>query len=210
VAGRGWTGEGDPLSGSPYQATDDPYRQQQGGPYQPAEDPYRQQSAPYQPADEPYRQQGNPYQQTEDPYRQQGAPPYQQTEDPYRQQGAPSHLMQPPQGEQSSLVRPYAVTGGRTAPQTQLALEALVSSATSVHQDLSTRTPEYQAISALCRQVRSVAEISAMLRIPLGVTRILVADMAAEGLVQLHQPQLDAGKPDLNLLERVLSGLRRL
>jgi hypothetical protein len=210
VAGRGWTGEGDPLSGSPYQATDDPYRQQQGGPYQPAEDPYRQQGNPYQPADESYRQQGNPYQQTEDPYRQQGAPPYPQTEDPYRQQGAPSHLMQPPQGEQSSLVRPYAVTGGRTAPRTQLALEALVSSATSVHQDLSTRTPEYQAISALCRQVRSVAEISAMLRIPLGVTRILVADMAAESLVQLHQPQLDAGKPDLNLLERVLSGLRRL
>ncbi|MBB4940349.1 hypothetical protein FHR32_004654 [Streptosporangium album] len=58
--------------------------------------------------------------------------------------------------------------------------------------------------------MRSVAEISAMLRIPLGVTRILVADMAAENLVQLHQPQLDAGKPDLNLLERVLSGLRRL
>jgi hypothetical protein len=198
------------LSGSPYQATDDPYRQQQGGPYPPAEDPYRQQGNPYQPADESYRQQGNPYQQTEDPYRQQGAPPYQQTEDPYRQQGAPSHLMQPPQGEQSSLVRPYAVTGGRTAPRTQLALEALVSSATSGHQDLSTRTPEYQAISALCRQVRSVAEISAMLRIPLGVTRILVADMAAESLVQLHQPQLDAGKPDLNLLERVLSGLRRL
>jgi hypothetical protein len=145
----------------------------------------------------------------DDPYRQQGGP-YQSADDPYRQQGSPSHLMQPAQGEQSSLVRPYAVTGGRTAPRTQLALEALVSSATSIHQDLSTRTPEYQAIGALCRQVRSVAEISAMLRIPLGVTRILVADMAAEGLVQLHQPQLDAGKPDLNLLERVLSGLRRL
>ena len=89
-------------------------------------------------------------------------------------------------------------------------MEALVSSATSVHHDLSTRTPEYQAICALCRQVRSVAEISALLRIPLGVARILVADMAEEGLVALHQPQLDAGKPDLNLLERVLSGLRKL
>nr|WP_068921777.1 DUF742 domain-containing protein [Planobispora rosea] len=118
--------------------------------------------------------------------------------------------MRPAPAEQSSLVRPYAVTGGRTAPRTQLAMEALVSSAMSIHHDLSTRTPEYQAIGALCRHVRSVAEISAMLRIPLGVTRILVADMAAEGLVQLHQPQLNAGKPDLNLLERVLSGLRRL
>ncbi|MFD0888080.1 DUF742 domain-containing protein [Streptosporangium algeriense] len=139
-----------------------------------------------------------------------GGSPYQSMDDPHRQQGGPSHLMQPAPAEQSSLVRPYAVTGGRTAPRTQLAMEALVSSATSAHHDLSNRTPEYQAISALCRQVRSVAEISAMLRIPLGVTRILVADMAAEGLVQLHQPQLDAGKPDLNLLERVLSGLRRL
>ncbi|WP_370027344.1 DUF742 domain-containing protein [Planotetraspora sp. GP83] len=115
----------------------------------------------------------------------------------------------PGPAEPSSLVRPYAVTGGRTAPRVQLAMEALVSSAT-VHQDLSALTPERQAISSLCRQVRSVAEISALLRIPLGVVRIVIADMAAEGLVHVHQPQLDAGKPDLNLLERVLIGLRRL
>jgi len=102
------------------------------------------------------------------------------------------------------------MTKGRTAPRTNLALEALVSSATVTQVDLSGMTPEYQAISSLCRQVRSVAEISAMLRIPLGVARVLVADMAAEGLVHVYQPQLDAGKPDLNLLERVLSGLRRL
>ncbi|NJP30364.1 DUF742 domain-containing protein, partial [Microbispora sp. SCL1-1] len=45
------------------------------------------------------------------------------------------------------MVRPYAVTGGRTAPRLQLAMEALVSSATVMHQDLSTLTPERQAIS---------------------------------------------------------------
>jgi len=112
--------------------------------------------------------------------------------------------------EPPSPVRPYAVTKGRTAPRTNLALEALVSSATVPQRDLSGLTPEYQAISSLCRQVRSVAEISAMLRVPLGVARVLVADMAAEQLVHVYQPQLDAGKPDLNLLERVLSGLRRL
>ncbi|GAA2990023.1 MULTISPECIES: DUF742 domain-containing protein [Streptosporangium] len=111
------------------------------------------------------------------------------------------------------LIRPYAVTGGRTAPRMQLALEALVSSATFASVDpatLSTLSTEYQAIISLSRQVRSVAELSALLRMPLGVTRVLIADMAAEGLVQIHQPSLDAGKPDLNLLERVLSGLRRL
>ena len=112
--------------------------------------------------------------------------------------------------EPRSLVRPYTVTGGRTSPRMNLALEALVSSAMTVHQDVSSFTPEYQAIISLCRQVRSVAEVSALLRIPLGVVRILIADMAAEGLVHVHQQRLDAGKPDQNLLERGLSGLRRL
>ncbi|WP_182901261.1 DUF742 domain-containing protein [Microbispora sp. H10830] len=112
--------------------------------------------------------------------------------------------------EPASPVRPFTVTGGRTTPRMQLALEALVSSATTTHYDLSTRPPEFRAIASLCRQVRSVAEVSALLRIPLGVVRVVIADMAAEGLVHVHQPQLEAGKPDLNLLERVLSGLRRL
>lgn len=140
-----------------------------------------------------------------------GRPPYHPVDDPRQRDAGGGYPGTPaPVEQQSSLVRPYAMTGGRTAPRTQLALEALVSSVTSLHHDLSNRTPEYQAISGLCRQVRSVAEISALLRIPLGVARVLVADMAAEGLVQVHQPQLDAGKPDLQLLERVLSGLRRL
>ncbi|WP_410007728.1 DUF742 domain-containing protein [Planotetraspora sp. A-T 1434] len=139
--------------------------------------------------------------------------PYPPVDDAHRYYGgaAPASDPGPVPGpaEPSSMVRPYAVTGGRTAPRVRLAMEALVSSAT-VSQDLSVLTPERQAISSLCRQVRSVAEISALLRIPLGVVRIVIADMAAEGLVHVHQPQLDAGKPDLNLLERVLSGLRRL
>ncbi|MBB5138260.1 hypothetical protein HNP84_008013 [Thermocatellispora tengchongensis] len=131
-------------------------------------------------------------------------------DDPHRYGGGAQHHAAGPREHQTSLVRPYAVTGGRTAPRTRLAIEALVSSVMSLHHDLTNRIPEYQAISGLCRQVRSVAEISAILRIPLGVARVLVADMAAEGLVQVHQPQLDAGQPDLQLLERVLSGLRRL
>ncbi|MED7926806.1 DUF742 domain-containing protein [Nonomuraea wenchangensis] len=115
-----------------------------------------------------------------------------------------------PQSRKSSLVRPYAVTGGRTAPRMKFAMEALVSSVTSEYQDISLLSPEYQAIIQLTRNVRSVAEISALLRQPLGVVRVLIADMASEGLIRVHQPALEAGKPDLNLLERVLSGLRRL
>ncbi|MFC0863053.1 DUF742 domain-containing protein, partial [Sphaerimonospora cavernae] len=69
--------------------------------------------------------------------------------------------------EPASPVRPFTVTGGRTAPRMQLAMEALVSSATTAHIDLSGRPPEHRAISSLCRQVRSVAEVSALLRMPL-------------------------------------------
>ena len=49
-----------------------------------------------------------------------------------------------------------------------------------------------------------------MLRMPLGVARVLVADMAVDGLVRVHQTDHVEGRPDLNLLERVLSGLRKL
>ncbi|MGE5292082.1 MAG: DUF742 domain-containing protein [Micromonosporaceae bacterium] len=110
----------------------------------------------------------------------------------------------------SPLVRPYAVTGGRTQPKYQLQIEAMVAASHYEPRDLSVLSPECQAILGFCRDWRSVAEISAVLRLPLGVARVLVADMAVEGLVRVHQTDHAEGRPDLNLLERVLSGLRKL
>src|SRR6201995_6156446 len=110
----------------------------------------------------------------------------------------------------SSLVRPYAVTGGRTKPRYQLAIEAMVAASHYEARDLSVLSPECQPILGFCRDWRSVAEISAVLRMPLGVARVLIADMAMEGLVRVHQIDHAQGRPDINLLERVLSGLRKL
>jgi hypothetical protein len=76
--------------------------------------------------------------------------------------------------------------------------------------DLSALSPECQAILGFCRDWRSVAEISAVLRLPLGVARILIADLAVDGLVRVHQTDHAEGRPNVNLLERVLSGLRQL
>lgn len=112
--------------------------------------------------------------------------------------------------EASSLVRPYAVTGGRTKPRYQLQIEAMVAASHYEARDLSVLSPECQAILGFCRDWRSVAEISAVLRMPLGVARVLIADMAMEGLVRVHQIDHAEGRPDINLLERVLSGLRKL
>ena len=110
------------------------------------------------------------------------------------------------------LVRPYAMTGGRTRPRYQLAIEALVHTTAQPHQ-MQGQLPEHQRICNLCREIKSVAEVSALLTIPLGVARILVADLAEAGLVAIHQPGGDenaGGQPDVTLLERVLSGLRKL
>jgi hypothetical protein len=112
--------------------------------------------------------------------------------------------------ESSALVRPYAVTGGRTKPRTQLQIEAMVAASHYEARDLSLLSPECQAILSFCRDWRSVAEVSAVLRMPLGVARVLIADMAMEGLVRVHQTDHAQGRPDINLLERVLSGLRKL
>ena len=87
----------------------------------------------------------------------------------------------------SSLVRPYAVTGGRTKPSYQLQIEAMVSASHYEARDLSVLSPECQSILGYCRDWRSVAEISAVLRMPLGVARVLIGDMAMEGLVRVHQ-----------------------
>ncbi|MFD5468835.1 DUF742 domain-containing protein [Kitasatospora sp. NPDC127059] len=110
------------------------------------------------------------------------------------------------------LIRPFAMTGGRTRPRYELALEALVSADVDP-QRLATLLPEHQRICTLCREVKSVAEVSALLSLPLGVARILVADLAEAGLVAIHQPASggeSGNQPDVTLLERVLSGLRKL
>lgn len=109
----------------------------------------------------------------------------------------------------SALVRPYAHTGGRTRADHDLALEALIS--TSVEADLgpAPATPHGRAIVELCLQPRSVAEVAALLAVPLGVARILLSDLATAGVVFVH-PTAGGRAPDVEFMHRVLVGLRRL
>ena len=102
------------------------------------------------------------------------------------------------------------MTGGRTRPaHTELEIEALVST-TSLGERSPKLTVEQRAIAALCRDILSIAEISARLDLPLGVTRVLVGDLAAQGVVRVHPSPSHTGGPDLALLEQVLHGLERL
>ena len=116
-----------------------------------------------------------------------------------------------------ALVRPYAVTRGRTRPRLDIALEALVETTVRGRTAASGnggQGREHQYIAALCDgRVQSLAEIAARMQLPLGVARVLIADMATDGLVAVHEPTILDDSDDAvgtELLERVLSGLRRL
>lgn len=116
-----------------------------------------------------------------------------------------------PVTETGSLVRPYTRTGGRTRPDYDLAIEGLVSTSDSGWEMEEALLPEHRAICSLCMDTKSVAEVAAHLRLPLGVVRVLIGDMAGMGLVVIHSSDAIVGdRPSMEFLERVLSGLRRL
>ena len=110
----------------------------------------------------------------------------------------------------ASSIRSYTWTGGRTKSNYKLELETLVSTSEAYRPGMAVRL-EHQSIAELCVHPRSVAEVGALLSVPIGVARGLLADMAELGLITIHQTVSESGSaPHLVLMERVLSGLRRL
>jgi hypothetical protein len=107
----------------------------------------------------------------------------------------------------ATLVRPYVHTGGRTRPGSELALETLVTASAPATCESWPANPEYRAVIGLCAAPRSIAEVAALAKLPVGVARVLVGDLAELRLVTVHPTGATA---DLALMERVLTGLRRL
>lgn len=113
----------------------------------------------------------------------------------------------------SSLVRPYARTGGRTKAKRELNLETLVSLTAQGRQAASSpmMSPDHVAIIQICRGSESVAEIAAKLSVPYGVARVLISDMVDLGLAVVGATSSSEGdERDPAFLRRVLSGLQRL
>jgi hypothetical protein len=112
-------------------------------------------------------------------------------------------------------VRPYSLTGGRTRFGHVLLVETFVAAieAPAERKELGGSghrvMPEMLAIVEICRAMRTVAEISALLKMPLGVVRVLLSDLADQGRIRVYGTGHGPGQPNRALLERVLSGLRR-
>lgn len=109
------------------------------------------------------------------------------------------------------LVRPYVLTKGRTrAPGAPLALEASITALVTPDEFAADATPESRRIVELCEQPVSLAELAARMLLPVGVVRILVADLATAHQVRVGEPTPGDAATDVTLLERLLDGIRAL
>ncbi|GGL05524.1 DUF742 domain-containing protein [Mangrovihabitans endophyticus] len=128
--------------------------------------------------------------------------------------GAAAYRPQPPAGPDDQVpdghisgLRPFVITSGRVdGVDPDIGMETQV----TVHPDArpARLPPEQRAIVALCIEPHSVAEISALLKLHLGVARILVSDLRACGQLDVHV--LDSEFPDPETIMRVIRGLRSI
>lgn len=112
-------------------------------------------------------------------------------------------------GIRSRRVRPYALTGGRTRSRHQLLVETMISVPNYDPEVSASLLPESHSVYEHARRPISLAELSVLLSIPLGVIRVLVSDLAAQGAIFIH-PTGHAYRYDHDILERVLDGLNKL
>lgn len=105
----------------------------------------------------------------------------------------------------AGIVRPYLFTGGRTRPNrsTTLPVEAMLSSTPLARVTSSTLPAEQRRIVERCVEPRSLAEVAAGLGAPLGVVRVLVADLYTTGLIDVHEAH--DPRDDILLLRRLIA-----
>jgi hypothetical protein len=106
--------------------------------------------------------------------------------------------------------RPFVLTAGRVGthdPDIEMHTQVTARMFDPTATEFAVLPSEARAIVLLCAEPLSVAEISARLRLHLGVTKILVGDLRAAGLLDVHV--LDhASSHDPETILRVIHGLR--
>ncbi|MDL4771907.1 DUF742 domain-containing protein [Actinomadura xylanilytica] len=120
------------------------------------------------------------------------------------------------------VVRPYALTGGRTHYDGDtFDLVALIVTVDAAEPEDEGRPPgttappwvpepEHEMILELCRTSLSVVEIASELELPLGVVRVLLGDLLDHSLIQVRRPAPVAQFPSERVLKEVIDGIRAL
>jgi hypothetical protein len=150
-------------------------------------------------------------------------PPDEPLREPWPEEPAPYPPEQADPAEQSfpaeqtfddgsgPMVRPYVMTSGRVEPvHGRFDLITLVVAAGPEPEGSLGLGPEHLAILRLCRQVMSVAEITAHLDLPVATVRVLLGDLLGKGFVSMQEPEPEADMHDIRLYKAVIDGLRAL
>ena len=116
--------------------------------------------------------------------------------------------------EAGRVVRPYALTGGRTDPAGGAVLDLIsvvVAAGPPPTAAASRRlSPEHRKLIALCQEPMTVADAAADMALPLGVVRVLLADLIQQKLITLQPRRTARPQTNPDLLREVLNGLRSL
>ncbi len=113
--------------------------------------------------------------------------------------------------EAGPVVRPYALIGGRTRHAGEMF--DLVATVRATHKEISdpaALSPEQMWALNLSRQGTTVADLASELDLPLGVVRILLADLRDAGYIVIRAPETGQIPRDSHILREVLNGLRAL
>jgi len=136
--------------------------------------------------------------------------PYAGPATPSWSEPAPEHQARPAHaaGEPGDdlVVRPFMLTGGRTRPlHDGLRIETLLQAAPAA---LSAPLRfESRRIVELCQAPMSIADLSVALRVPLGVVRVIVADLVTDGYLRIEE---QLGELPIALIERIRDRVRAL
>jgi Protein of unknown function (DUF742) len=113
--------------------------------------------------------------------------------------------------EAGPVVRPYAVTKGRTLPSGGQSFDLIdLVFATGERPPAHFRPgPEHRKILSLCRRPTPIADVISEIDLPIGVVRVLLGDLAGEGMLRVILRQSEPGT-EQRLLRMVLDGLESL
>lgn len=105
-------------------------------------------------------------------------------------------------------VRPYFVTQGRVHDDIS-GFETVYVLTPGGAAGLNLLSFEHRDIATLCRQPQSVVEISALLKLPLGVATVLTRDLATQGYLVAGRPATDPAS-DPSLIMRLINAVHAL
>ena len=113
--------------------------------------------------------------------------------------------------EAGPVARPYMLTGGRTRPRGTARFDLIdFIVRTGKPTEGYPFTPERALLLQLCRQPATVADLASATRIPVGLVRVLLADLVHDGLVSVRTQAPAGPVSDAGLLQKVLDGLHAL